>query len=77
MKRRTAGEWIALLAALVFGGAAAGFGVAILASFVGLPAPVVWALVVIVFIVIGMRIFRTVAPPEPATTPVEGPEDHE
>lgn len=77
MKRRTAGEWVALVAALVFGGAAAGSGVAILASFLGLPAPVVWALVVIVFIVIGMRIFRTVATPAPATTPAEGSEDHE
>jgi uncharacterized membrane protein YjfL (UPF0719 family) len=59
VKHRSVREWADLIAAFVFSGALSGFGVAILASWAGLPAIAVWALVVLIIAILAYRLFRS------------------
>jgi peptidoglycan/LPS O-acetylase OafA/YrhL len=59
MKHRSAGEWASLIAVFVFAGALGSFGVAILASWIGLPAIAVWLVVVILLAILAYRLFRS------------------
>ncbi len=70
MKRRTGGEWVGLVAAVLVAGVVVTFGVMIVGSFLGLP---IWAAVGFAAFGVALIVYPLIRPsasPSPALTPV-------
>ena len=65
MRGRTWQEWAALVVAFVFGGLVVTFAAVVLGSFVHLPAPAIWVLVIIALATLAYPVFRTPAQAAP------------
>jgi len=75
MVRRTAGEWVSLIVALVVAGAAISFGIAIVGSFLAFPPPLIIVFIAAGIAAIAVPIFRPPSPktPAPARPPPPAP----
>jgi 5-(carboxyamino)imidazole ribonucleotide mutase len=58
VSRRTAGEWVGLAVAFVVAGAIVAFCIVLVASFLHIPLPAVWVLVIVALVSIAYPIFR-------------------
>jgi hypothetical protein len=76
--RRSASEWAALFAAFVVAGAVVAFGVAVICSFLRVPAMVMWLLVAASLVGLAWSVVRTpVSSPLGESAPCDREDSHE